>query len=466
MAYRPSDWSPLAGSDPVPGDPDEVTAMARHYRDTADEISDQVARLDRIASVQGWEGEAARVFTEAAGDLVDELGKAHRRHAEVAGAVAGWAEPLRTAQSESLAALREAQAAEQAAAASAGSLLTGVEEPTPEQKDAQDRREAAHDAAAGRLEAAKRKLEAAVSALDDAADRAADAIRDAANHHADSRWDRFKGWVQDHAGVLKVIADVAALVATAAAVVALVITSPVWAPVVAALAIGAAAIALVGHSMLASAGEGSWADVAIDLFSIATLGVGRLALAGVKGGTAAARAVAASNAGRRAFAAVLAQHRGSLTIAGWALRTRLPLGPLRRVAGRHVDDITRLAGTARDRAAQEVLERALPQVTLGQTFRAGERELARHLAELRRLAPELSTEAIEQQLRVLRTGTWAWRAGTGVDLLDKVDQASSYFGGPSVKPDVRYELTPEQARRLVAPIVLPVAPYVLHVGRP
>ena len=137
MAYRPSDWSPLAGSDPVPGDPDEVAAMARHFRDTADEISDQVARLERIASVQGWEGEAARVFTEAAGDLADELGKAQRRHAEVAEAVAGWAEPLRTAQSASLTALREAQAAEQSAAATAGSLLTGVEDPTPEQKDAQ-----------------------------------------------------------------------------------------------------------------------------------------------------------------------------------------------------------------------------------------------------------------------------------------------------------------------------------------
>ena len=54
MSVRPRDWSPLAGSDPVPGDPEVVGAMARHYAATAREIAAQVTRLEHIADLPDW----------------------------------------------------------------------------------------------------------------------------------------------------------------------------------------------------------------------------------------------------------------------------------------------------------------------------------------------------------------------------------------------------------------------------
>ncbi len=53
MSRRPTDWSPLAGSDPVPGDPDEVERAARSLADMAEEITRQTANLRRLASAEG-----------------------------------------------------------------------------------------------------------------------------------------------------------------------------------------------------------------------------------------------------------------------------------------------------------------------------------------------------------------------------------------------------------------------------
>ena len=50
MSRRPVDWSPLAGSDPVPGDADEVERAARSLADMAEEINRQTA------NAQDWNG--------------------------------------------------------------------------------------------------------------------------------------------------------------------------------------------------------------------------------------------------------------------------------------------------------------------------------------------------------------------------------------------------------------------------
>lgn len=43
MSARPVDWTPLAASDPVPGDPEAVAALARRYQQTADAIEQTAA---------------------------------------------------------------------------------------------------------------------------------------------------------------------------------------------------------------------------------------------------------------------------------------------------------------------------------------------------------------------------------------------------------------------------------------
>ena len=67
MSRRPTDWSPLAGSDPVPGDPDEVERAAKSLADMAEEITRQTANLTRLATAGGWDAEAGRTFADSAG---------------------------------------------------------------------------------------------------------------------------------------------------------------------------------------------------------------------------------------------------------------------------------------------------------------------------------------------------------------------------------------------------------------
>ncbi|HEX5292778.1 MAG TPA: hypothetical protein VFX25_28240, partial [Streptosporangiaceae bacterium] len=61
---RPPDFEPLADSDPVPGDPDEISRLGRRYADTAAEIARQAGNLHKLASAtpDGWEGLAGPVF--------------------------------------------------------------------------------------------------------------------------------------------------------------------------------------------------------------------------------------------------------------------------------------------------------------------------------------------------------------------------------------------------------------------
>lgn len=54
--FRPSDWSPLAESDPVPGDPlDEVDRLVGQLRATATAIQRPAADLRTLAGVDFWQ---------------------------------------------------------------------------------------------------------------------------------------------------------------------------------------------------------------------------------------------------------------------------------------------------------------------------------------------------------------------------------------------------------------------------
>lgn len=52
---RPTDWQPLADSDPVPGDPAGISSEAAHLSGVAQMIQGQVAQLHKIASGQADE---------------------------------------------------------------------------------------------------------------------------------------------------------------------------------------------------------------------------------------------------------------------------------------------------------------------------------------------------------------------------------------------------------------------------
>lgn len=329
MSARPGPWHLLGrGTDPVPGEPVVVTRLARDASSTAQEISDLTTRLESLAALEGWSGQAAQSFAEEAEDLAGELGQAERRYAEVGTALTAWARSLETARDESAAALREAQDAAADAAATVGNTLAGVEEPTDAQRAAQRRRAAAHDAAQGRLAAARRRLDDAVCALDVAAARAASDVRGGASHYRDRFWDDVKGAVRSVSGVIKAIVDVLNVVVLVIAAIALVAAFVFTLPAsLLVLAAWLTVAMLAGHLLLvlSDSGQASWLDVGLDLFSLATFGLGRVLTPGLRSAVTSVRSAHAARVGQQATAAAATADAATVSARLASGVTRIPV---------------------------------------------------------------------------------------------------------------------------------------------
>ncbi|MGH3773335.1 MAG: DUF6531 domain-containing protein [Pseudonocardiaceae bacterium] len=288
MSRRPTDWAPLTDSDPVPGDPDTIERAAKSLADVAEEIKNQAHNLRTLSTAEGWDADAGRTFADSARDLAGQLNKAHGRYATAGGALKRYAPELRHAQSVADTALAEAKQAQHTINAN----RPPAHPPTPDEATAERHRQYAHDDGISALQAARRKLDDATHHRDEHAGRAARAISDSIDDDLkDSRWDKFKNWVHEHADILKAIAKIAEIVATVLSTIALAIS---WipfldflSPVLLGLAALASGVALVCNLMLALAGEGSWLDVAVDLFAVVTFGYGAKAGMALRAGEAA-----------------------------------------------------------------------------------------------------------------------------------------------------------------------------------
>ncbi len=440
MSARPTDWSPLAGSDPTPGDPDAVLALANRYRDTALEIERQARLLKTLSAADGWESEAGEVFAEEAGELAGKLAKVHGRYAKVNMQLRRWSPALRDAQCEADAALAQAKEAEARQQANDSSLLDGVDEPTPEQEAAERRRQAAYDGAGDALAAARRRLDQAVDSLDRTAGQVSSAIRDASDDDVkDSLWDKVKGIISDHAKILNIIAEVASYLALALTVVVIVmVTAPAW---VFLAAVGLTLLALTLKTALAAAGKVSWLDALIEALSLFGL------LKGAKLATKAAKAVAATrgaaarHAGSQAANTVLRGHRVSLRAAGWAMRTRVPLGPLRGVALSHIRTVRAAAETARAAAEAAVWRAPLVRPGLWQKFTHLDGRLAMHAGDATRLARTYATSP--EVVAAAARATKAIRATRAVTIpptiIDIADKAGAF---EPIKPYFTREIRP------------------------
>jgi hypothetical protein len=111
---RPTDWAPLGcASDPVPGDPDAVSAEAAHLRGVAQKIAGQVAALRAIEASAGsgsMAGGYGRRLRAAAGDVAGQLQQAAARYERASAALERWVPELADAQAVSLRALAMAEA--------------------------------------------------------------------------------------------------------------------------------------------------------------------------------------------------------------------------------------------------------------------------------------------------------------------------------------------------------------------
>lgn len=335
---RPVDWSPLAGSDPVPGDPDRVEVLGRHYRKVAATISDAAAKLRQIAAnYDGMESESVDAVRTNAEKVADDITRAHERYDGVGQALVGYAPQLRDAQSESVAALRQAKDAEAAQASanrSAEAAQARVDSAAPGADTTADqgdhrRAQGAAEAAGDALTAAHKRLQRATEARDRAAQQAIGGINEVKNSGDlnDSWWDNWG------AKVVKVIVKWADRIAVVAGVLALAVA---WIPIIGqaaaailgTIALVAGLVSLLGHISLAATGYGNWSAVTLAAIGVVTFGIGRAAIAGLKVSAHGVRGASRLAAGRRA-----ATHSGS---AMRALRTTLgTTRPMGRNAARN-----------------------------------------------------------------------------------------------------------------------------------
>lgn len=305
---RPVDWSPLAGSDPVPGDPDRVEELGRHYRKVAATINEAAAKLRRIAAgYDGMESDSVDAVRANAEKVADDIIRAHERYDGVGQALTGYAPQLRDAQSESVAALRQAKDAEaaqasanrtaEAAQARVDSAAPGADT-TADQGDHR-RAQGAAEAAGDALTAARKRLNHATEARDRAAQRAIGGINEVKNSGDlnDNWWDN---WGAKVVKAIVKVADAVAMVFGVLALLSLLIPGigPVLAAFFGTIALAASLVSLAGNLALAPTGYAEWSDVMWSVAGVLSFGIGRAAIAGLKVSVKGARGAARMAAGR------------------------------------------------------------------------------------------------------------------------------------------------------------------------
>jgi hypothetical protein len=315
---RPTDWSPLADGDPVPGDPPTIRELASHLQGVADNIRTQVQRMNQLDASEIWVSEAATSYAEMQEALPPDLELAATRYESVANALETWEGKLTSAQGEADAALEKAKTAQ----ADIDAANAGIERMEEWEQTAQDTADRANEAdpdapevppepwtgpdhhaqledAQRRLREAREALEDACSDRDDAADVCEDAIGEASNDDLEN-----PGWFENF---LLAAADVLSIAGAVLGVLS--IFFPVLAPL--ALIVGGAALLLnVG---LAAAGSKGWEDAMWDAIGLATFGAGRLLGAGSRllRARPAAQAMRTAAANGRSMRAPLAAARGT-----------------------------------------------------------------------------------------------------------------------------------------------------------
>lgn len=267
-------WQPLGwDTDPVPGDPQEISAEAAHLARVAQDITGQVAALRKISADGVQIGQSPEAIRSAAQTLAGDLAKVAVRYQKVAAALRGWSPELEQAQRMSVQALDAAEIPyarlRQQAILPAGSNLTAVQQQEVAAYHAAMRR------AQDELDAARALLGRAISLRDTEAAYYQAKIDDASHDSlADSWWDHVENWVDHHARLLSDICNTLEWVATGLAIAALIFSGV---GILVVLGVAATALALAGRTLLAATGNGSWFDVGLDAVSLLAFGSGKWA---------------------------------------------------------------------------------------------------------------------------------------------------------------------------------------------
>ncbi|WNI15959.1 hypothetical protein [Actinacidiphila sp. ITFR-21] len=390
--------------------------------------------LKAITEGRGLKGRYADALRDGAGELEVRLRETAERYERVHGELTHWAGELAGFQAEADRILLAARADAERAAASG--LVSGLDsgpgsvhvsgpgsgsgpvsgaDPGPASGgDPAEDPTAAHRTSLAKVTAQRDHRAAHYAAR--IRDRIDDTIRD-------SRWERAKNAIDGRRGVVSFAVDVMSWVATGIAVTAITMTPAGW---VAGLAIWLTFGVLAGHLLLASAGDGSWADVTMDLFGLLTMRAGTLALTRLRAVRDATKSAAELAAESRA-AEEAARASRSLRDRTSAVLNRRASTRARRAKARHDRNIARAASRRAGEAAASA-EAALPMPSASRWEAAavgGERETANLFQDVKRLraayedapAVQRASSGAETHRRLFQ-GTWI--AASTVDGMDKL----------------------------------------------
>ncbi|MDQ0715397.1 hypothetical protein QFZ55_004849 [Streptomyces luteogriseus] len=291
---RPADWHPLAEKDPVPGDPEDIRDEVRRMKDLASTLRDQAGILRKAADGDALQGKYADKIREKSGDLEKRFRETAGRYERVVGDLGNWANDLEGFQERADSVLRAAKQADEEHAAEAKKKEAEAKQ---DGKDG-DKKSSDEPDPNNHLALYHKQLNQVKSDRDARAQYYAENIdADISDIIKDSEWEDFKDWVHEHADTIKTVVDILSLAATIIGIIALLFTPVGWlATLITVTTLSLTAIVGIGHTLLALSGDGNWTDVAMDVFALATLGFGSVAIKGVK--AAATTLKTASRAGR------------------------------------------------------------------------------------------------------------------------------------------------------------------------
>ncbi|WP_199896606.1 putative T7SS-secreted protein [Streptomyces niger] len=287
---RPADWHPLAEKDPVPGDPEDIRHEVTRMKDLAKTLRDQARILRQAEDGDALKGAYADKIREKSGELEKHFRETAARYERVVGDLGNWANDLEGFQERADGILKAAKTADEHHAAEMKKKAAEAkkdDKKPPEESDPDSHLATYH-----------KQLNDVISDRNTRAEHYAGNIGDdISDIIKDSGWENFKDWVHEHADTIKTVIEVLSWAATIIGVVALLFTPVGWlATLITVTTISLTALVGVGHTMLALSGDGNWADVAMDVFALATLGVGSVAMKGVKAASTTLKAT--TRAGR------------------------------------------------------------------------------------------------------------------------------------------------------------------------
>lgn len=379
----------------------------------------EAADLKVIGEGEGLKGRYADALRDSARELGARLRETAGRYERVHGHLAGWAHELEGFQSEADRILRTARAETESGVQSgaSGAEVHGGGDPGGDGSTGEYRK------ALARVEAARDER---------AADYASRIRREIDDTIKDSWWERRKNDLDDAKSAISFVLDVMSWVATGIAIAAITLTPAGW---VTGLAIWLAVGVLAGHTLLAAAAAASWADVAMDIFGLTTMGVGTLALGALRGIRTATKLAAELAAEERA-AANAARASQAVRDRTSAVVNRRGATRAARARARHDRNIARAATrrAGREAAAEES---ATPMAEASRWEAAtvgGDKETANLFKDVRRLRaayPESAgvrraSEGAEEYKRIFQS---AWTVSTVVDVWDKGAGSSDIFAG-------------------------------------